>query len=79
MMKVKYIDPKTGATGLYDGGIYEVIEACEVCGGAMLCVVDEDQSDWNYDNRPDWKPAIFIRLSAQKQPVASIWVESFTS
>lgn len=36
MMKVKYIDPKTGATGLYDGGIYEVIEACEVCGGRYV-------------------------------------------
>lgn len=68
MMKVKYIGPKTGATGLYDGGIYEVSAVCEVSGGMMLQVVDEDQSDFNYDDDPNWKPGY---LYSPTQPKAA--------
>ncbi len=55
-MKVKYLGPMTGVTGLYDGGIYEVTAIREFLGSAMLQVVDEDQSDFNYDDDPNWKP-----------------------
>lgn len=67
-MKVKYLGPMTGVTGLYDGGIYEVTAIREVLGNAMLQVVDEDQSDFNYDDDPNWKPGY---LYSPTQPKAT--------
>ena len=52
-MKVKYVGPQIGATGLYDGETYNVSEIEEF---GALRVVDEDKDNWNWDNRPDWLP-----------------------
>lgn len=56
MMKVKYIGPNMGATGPQSGGVYEVSAVYEKQGRYSLQVVDEDQSDWNFDDDPNWKP-----------------------
>jgi len=67
MMKVKYIGQNIGVTGLYNGEIYEVSEVDLEAG--ILRVVDEDQSDWNYDDDPDWKPGYLYSATAPR-PVA---------
>jgi len=64
MMKVKYVGPSIGVTGVYNGKIYEVNEIDSK--GGFLRVIDEDQSDWNYDNDPDWKPGYLYSATAPR-------------
>ena len=66
-MRVKYVGPNIGVTGLYDGEVYTVSEICPVSGA--LRVVDEDQSNWNYDNDPDWKPG-YLYSPTNPRPTA---------
>ena len=67
MMKVKYIGPNIGVTGLIDGNVYEVSEVDMVIGA--LRVVGEDQSDWNYDNDQNWKPG-YLYSPTKPRPIA---------
>ena len=39
MMRVKYIGPNIGVDGLFNGGVYEVLEVDELTG--MLRIIDE--------------------------------------
>jgi hypothetical protein len=64
MMRVKYVGKNIGVTGLYGGNTYEVSEIDEVSGA--LRVVDEDKSNWNYDNEPDWKPGYLYSPTAPR-------------
>lgn len=45
-MKVKYIGPRIGATGLDSDGIYEVLEVDELTGA--LRIIDESQEPCGY-------------------------------
>lgn len=45
-MKVKYIGPNIGVEGLFDGGIYEVLEVDELSGAFRL--IDESGEDYLY-------------------------------
>lgn len=53
-MKVRYIGPDIGIDGLFDGGVYEVIEIDETCGA--LRIIDESGEDYLYDGKRP-KPA----------------------
>jgi hypothetical protein len=66
MMRVKYVGQNIGVTGLIDGRTYEVSEIDELTGA--LRVVDEDQSNWNYDNLPDWKPG-YLYSATEPRPL----------
>lgn len=45
-MRVKYIGPNIGIDGLFDNGVYEVLEVDEVSGA--LRIVDESGEDYLY-------------------------------
>lgn len=45
-MKVKYIGPDIGIDGLFDQGVYDVIEVDEISGA--LRIVDESGEDYLY-------------------------------
>ena len=67
MMKVKYIGSNIGVTGLIDGNVYEVSEVDVVIGA--LRVIDEDQSNWNYKDDPNWKPG-YLYSPTNPRPIA---------
>lgn len=46
MMRVKYIGPNIGVDGLFNGGVYEVLEVDELTG--MLRIIDESGEDYLY-------------------------------
>jgi len=45
-MKVKYIGPDIGVDGLFNNGIYEVVEVDELTG--LLRIIDESGEDYLY-------------------------------
>lgn len=45
-MRVKYIGPDIGVDGLFNNGIYEVVEVDELTG--MLRIIDESGEDYLY-------------------------------
>ena len=61
-MKVKYVGPNIGVTGLTDGKIYEVVEVDPLIGA--LRVIDDDLDDFNFDNDPEWKPGYLYSPTA---------------
>lgn len=46
-MRVKYIGPNIGIDGLFNGGIYEVVEVDDLSGA--LRIIDESGEDYLYD------------------------------
>lgn len=45
-MKVKYIGPNIGVDGLFNNGVYEVVEIDETSG--LLRIIDESGDDYLY-------------------------------
>ncbi|GHU37298.1 hypothetical protein FACS1894105_09150 [Clostridia bacterium] len=63
-MKIKYIGESFYIGGLTNGNIYECLGVRNNGAfGDMLLVIDDDQDDWNYDDRPDWEPGYLYSLT----------------
>ena len=63
-MKVKYMGPNIGVTGLTNDKVYNVVEVDPLTGA--LRIIDDDQNDFNFDNDPDWKPGYLYSPTAPR-------------
>ncbi|MGI6361463.1 MAG: hypothetical protein ACOX05_04065 [Bacillota bacterium] len=67
MMRVKYVGPNIGVTGLFDGNVYEVSEIVPSENG-VLRVVDEDLDNWNWKEDPNWLPGYLYSALEPQDP-----------